>query len=170
MKPFNWVHINWALSTCLKIMLSTNYSITNYIYIYIYHHHHVVPQSRISLTLSRHFSLSSIASSRSSGPHPVSSHSCWMYVRAGCLAFARPYVGVHRSTSEPTGIDMPSNTNQLILWRCPWCSRYRRRKWTRRHEFKSWTTLIAFHIALIPLGKVWIQLFSLQLWVNSRTD
>ena len=54
--------------------------------------------------------------------------------------------------------------------RCPWCSRYRRRKWTRRHEFKSWTRLIAFHIALIPLGKVWIQLFSLQLWVNSRTD
>ena len=50
------------------------------------------------------------------------------------------------------------------------CSRYRRRKWTRRHEFKSWTRLIAFHIALIPLGKVWIQLFSLQLWVNSRTD
>ena len=35
-----------------------------------------------------------------------------------------------------------------------WCSRYRRRKWTRRHEFKSWTRLIAFHIALIPLGKV----------------
>ena len=54
--------------------------------------------------------------------------------------------------------------------RCPWCSRYRRRNWTRRHEFKSWTRLIAFHIALIPLGKVWIQLFSLQLWVNSRTD
>ena len=57
-----------------------------------------------------------------------------------------------------------------IRWRCPWCSRYRRRKWTRRHEFKSYTRLIAFHIALIPLGKVWIQLFSLQLWVNSRTD
>ena len=77
-----------------------------------------------------------------------------------------------------------SNTNNLytITWfrvtisiyqllrRCPWCSRYRRRKWTRRYEFKSWTRLIAFHIALIPLGKVWIQLFSLQLWVNSRTD
>ena len=29
---------------------------------------------------------------------------------------------------------------------------------------------IPFHIALIPLGKVWIQLFSLQLWVNSRAD
>ena len=29
--------------------------------------------------------------------------------------------------------------------------------------------MIAFHIALILLGKVWIQLFSLQLWVNSRT-
>ena len=57
-----------------------------------------------------------------------------------------------------------------IFWRCPWCSRYRRGKWTRRHEFKSWTWLIAFHIALIPLGKVWIQLFSLQLWANSRAD
>ena len=57
-----------------------------------------------------------------------------------------------------------------LLTRCPWYSCYRRRKWTRRHEFKSWTRMIAFHIALIPLGKVWIQLFSLQLWVNSRTD
>ena len=26
-------------------------------------------------------------------------------------------------------------------------------KWTRRDEFKSWTILIAFHIALIPIGK-----------------
>ena len=55
-------------------------------------------------------------------------------------------------------------------WRCLWCNGYRRRKWTRWNKFKSWTKLIAFHIALIPLGKVWIQLFSLQLWVNSRTD
>ena len=58
----------------------------------------------------------------------------------------------------------------LLTWRCPWCNGYRRRKWTRRLEFKSWTRMIAFHIALIPLGKVWIHLFSLQLWVNSRTD
>ena len=54
--------------------------------------------------------------------------------------------------------------------RCPWCNGYRRRKWTWRHEFKSWTWLIAFHITLIPLGKVWIQIFSLQLWVNSKAD
>ena len=54
--------------------------------------------------------------------------------------------------------------------KCPWWNGYRSRKWTRRHEFKSWTRRIAFHIALIPLGKVWIQLFSLQLWVNSRAD
>ena len=38
--------------------------------------------------------------------------------------------------------------------RCPWCNGYCCRKGTRRHEFKSWTRLIAFHIALIPLGKV----------------
>ena len=53
---------------------------------------------------------------------------------------------------------------------CPWGNGYRRRKWTRRDEFKAWTRLIVFHIALIPLGKVWIRLFSLQLWVNSKTD
>ena len=53
---------------------------------------------------------------------------------------------------------------------CPWCNGYCLRKWTRRYEFKSWTRLIAFHMVLIPLGKVWIQLFSLQLWVNSRAD
>ena len=54
--------------------------------------------------------------------------------------------------------------------RCPWCNGYRLRKWARQHEFKAWTRLIAFHIALIPLGKEWFQLFSLQLWVNSRAD
>ena len=55
----------------------------------------------------------------------------------------------------------------------PWCNCYRHRKWIRWYEFKSWMRLIAFHIALIPLGKVWIQLFSLLfslLWVKSRAD
>ena len=64
----------------------------------------------------------------------------------------------------------PQNYLSTHKLRCPWCNCHRRRKWTRRHEFKSWTRLIVFHIALIPLGKVWIQLFSFQLWVNSRTD
>ena len=41
-----------------------------------HHHHHVVPPARISLTLSRHSSLSFIALGRSSGQHHVSSHSC----------------------------------------------------------------------------------------------
>ena len=41
-----------------------------------HHHHHVVLVARISLTLSRHFSLSFITSGRSSGQHPISSHSC----------------------------------------------------------------------------------------------
>ena len=67
--------------------------------LYHHHHHHVMPLARISLTLSRHFSQSFIASGRSSGLHPVSSHSCWMYVCAGRPAFARPYVGIHRITS-----------------------------------------------------------------------
>ena len=58
-----------------------------------HHHRHVVLLARISLTLSRYFSLSFISSGGSSGLHPVSSHSCCMYVRAGRPAFARSYEG-----------------------------------------------------------------------------
>ena len=79
----------------------------------LYHHHHVVLVARISLTLSRHSSLTFIAPGRSSGPHPVSSHSCWMYVRAGRPAFARPCVGVHKSTSLMS--------SSLLLQQCPAC-------------------------------------------------
>ena len=63
-----------------------------------------------------------------------------------------------------------SHTHIYMCNMCPWCNGYRCRKWTRRHKFKPWMRLIAFHMALISLGKIWIQLFSLQLWVNSRTD
>ena len=76
------------------------------------HHHHVVPLAQISLALSRHFSLSFIASGWSSGLHPVSSHNCCMYVRAGRPAFAWPYAGVHRSTSL---------SSSLLLQQCPAC-------------------------------------------------
>ena len=81
---------------------------------YSHHHHHrVVTLARISLTLSRHFFLSFIASGRSSGLHPVSSHSCCMYIRAGRPALARPYVGVYRSTSLMS--------LSLLLQQCPAC-------------------------------------------------
>ena len=69
--------------------------------------------ARISLTLSRHSSLSFIALGRSLGQQPVSSHSCWMYVRAGRPAFARPYVGIHKSTSLMS--------SSLLLQQCPAC-------------------------------------------------
>ena len=78
-----------------------------------HHHHHVVPLAWISLTLSHHPSLSFIASGRSSLLHPISSHSCCIYVRAGHPAFARPYVGVHRSTSLMS--------SSLLLQQCPAC-------------------------------------------------
>ena len=81
--------------------------------IYIYHHHDVVQPARISLTLSLHVFLSFIASGRSSGLHPVSSHSCCMYVRAGRPAFDWPYAGVHRSTSL--------TSSSLLLQQCPAC-------------------------------------------------
>ena len=78
-----------------------------------HHHHHVVPLARISLTLSHLFSLTFIASGRSSGLHPVYSHCCCMYVRDGFPAFARPYVGVHRSSSLMS--------SSLLLQQCPAC-------------------------------------------------
>ena len=78
-----------------------------------HHHHHIALVARISLTLSRHSSLSFIALGRSSGQHPVSSHSCWMYVRAGRPAFARPCVGIHKSTSLMS--------SSLLLQQCPAC-------------------------------------------------
>ena len=56
----------------------------------------------------------------------------------------------------------------VCVWKRCRCYGYCRTKWTGRHEFKSWTRLFAFHRALIPLVKVWIQLFSLRLCVNSR--
>ena len=88
--------------------------------------------------------------------------------------FSKALDSIHKGKMEQIwqvyGLPKETITSIMMLCRCPWCNGYRRRKWTRRHEFKSSTRLIAFHIALIYLGKVWIQLFSLQLWVNSRTD
>ena len=84
-----------------------------YHFSYHHHHHHIALVARISLTLSRHSSLSFIALGRSSGQHPVSSQSCWMYVRAGRLAFARPCVGIHKSTSLMS--------SSLLLQQCPAC-------------------------------------------------
>ena len=81
--------------------------------IYHHHHHHVVLLALISLILCCHFSLSFIASGRSSGLHPISSHSCCMYVLAVRPAFARPYVGVHRITSLMS--------SSLLLQQCPAC-------------------------------------------------
>ena len=72
-----------------------------------------MPLALISLTLSRQFTLSFIASGRSSGLHPVSSNSCCMYVLAGRPDFARSYVGVHRSTSLMSSF--------LLLQECPAC-------------------------------------------------
>ena len=85
----------------------------NLCYFHHHHHHHIVLAARISLTLSRHSSLSFIALGRSSGQQPVSSHSCWMYVRAGRPAFARPCVGIHKSTSLMSSF--------LLLQQCPAC-------------------------------------------------
>ena len=65
-------------------------------------------------------SLSFIASGRSSGLHPVSSHSCCMYVRAGRPTLAHPYVGVHRSTSLMS--------SSLLLQQCPACLVRRKKK------------------------------------------
>ena len=63
-------------------------------------------------------------------------------------------------------IDLPDQRHSYNMnerWGL-WSNSYCCRKWTRQPEFKSWVSL--FHIALIPLWKVWIQWFSLQLWIK----
>ena len=82
--------------------------------------------------------------------------------------YAGPLIGTYlladvSRTAEPVSIIFSCALGQWLLQyyivindkrRCTWSNGYRRRDWTRRHEFKTWTRLIAFHIALIPLGKV----------------
>ena len=77
------------------------------------YHHLVVLPARISLSLSCHSSLSFIASSRSSGLHPVSSQSCCKKVRAGHPTFARPCEEFYGRTSLMS--------LSLILQLCPAC-------------------------------------------------
>ena len=100
---------------CYYIYLQDKHSFFEFLvsvinHYHIHHHPHVVPPAWISLTLSRHFSLSFIAFGRSSGLHPVSSNSCYIYVRAGRPAFALPYAG---STSLMS--------SALLLQQCPPC-------------------------------------------------
>ena len=101
----------WAFMFLEKLFNGFFHSL--YIYVYIYHHHHVVPPALVSLTLSCHFSLSFIASGRSSGLHPVSSHSCCMYVRGWPFCFCSAICGVSRSTSLMGW--------SLFLQQCPAC-------------------------------------------------
>ena len=95
------------------------------------------------------------------------------YVRIQVVVL-KTYLGrwtIGRSGERGSGISvLPARYDDDDLNTRLWCNGYRCRKCTRRHEFKSWTRLTAFHIALIPFGKVWIHSFSLQLWVNSRTN
>ena len=102
--------VDW---TCEIPVVRKNFVTSKKLYIYHHHHHHVALVARMSLTLSRHSSLSFIALGRSSGQHSVSSHNCWMYVRAGRPAFARPCVGVHKSTTLMS--------SSLLLQRCSAC-------------------------------------------------
>ena len=83
------------------------------IYHHHHHHHHVVLLARISLTLS--LATFPDRSSPLAGllgyiPYP---HSRCMYVLAVRPALARPYVGVHRSTSLMS--------SSLLLQQCPAC-------------------------------------------------
>ena len=79
-------------------------------------------------------------------------HSIEMFVRRSTATVtdeARRELCVKKSNLE---LIQPTKearlTNDIYGRTCQWCNGYRRRKRTRRQEFKSWTRLIAFHIAL----------------------
>ena len=72
-------------------------------------------------------------------------------IRNGKLVFLRwPVACAH---VQSLVADSHRSLFAVCNWRCPWCNGYRRRKWTRRHEFKSWTRLIAFSHSTNTLGK-----------------
>ena len=160
--PFQLVYISLSISKSIHISLSLSQSI------------HIFPPSKfvhISFSQLVQISISLIVSSCLS-----ISLSLFMslYLSQSVPISLSFLVGLCLFLSISSYLSLSIGSHiylyKSVLWMCPWCNCYRRRKWTRRNEFKFWTRLIAFHIALIPLGKVWIQLFSLQLWVNSRTD
>ena len=68
------------------------------VYIYIYHHHQASQQAWISLTLSYHLSLSSIAPSTSSRQHPMSIQNCCGYILLALPTMACPCEGINRRT------------------------------------------------------------------------
>ena len=70
-----------------------------------------------------------------------------------------------------------SSRNLIIPWKiflfaigCLCSNACHHRKWMQQPGFNSWMRLFVFPIVPISLRKAWIQLFSLQLWVNSRAD
>ena len=119
---FSYLDSSFLYFQCLGVIFPTPFSIII-----------IMPPARISLALSRHFSLSFIASGRSSGLHPVSSHSCCMYVWADRSAFVRPYVGVHRNTSLMSSSLLPQQCPECLVrlawivfvmggrWPYSWC-------------------------------------------------
>ena len=75
--------------------------------------HQVIPQVWISLILSCHSSLSSIASSWYSRLHPLSIQSCCRYVLVGCPSPAHSCEGVHWR--------MSLMSSSFLLQLCPTC-------------------------------------------------
>ena len=125
---------------------------------------HIIPKTKKKWCLIRHCLTLSIIK--------YVSRVKWSNLGKGVAPSSTPWYGSYWKWSFWIALNY-SHKLYLLLYiyiMCPWCNGYRRRKWTWWYEFKSWTRLITFHIALIPLGKVWIQLFSFQLWVNSRAD
>ena len=107
------IFFHFLLFTPIYTRRYTHIPSLTYTHAHHHHHYHIALVARISLTLSRHSSLSFIALGRYSGQHPVSSHSCWMYVRAGRPAFAQPCVVVQKSTCLMS--------SSLLLQQCPAC-------------------------------------------------
>ena len=108
--------VGWRLDNILLLTFEFLY-----ILFFIYNYYYISSSWRAASTdipdpLSLHVSLSFIAFGRSSGLHPVSSHSCCMNVRVGRPAFDWPYAGIHRSTSL--------TISSLLLQQYPACLVY----------------------------------------------
>ena len=102
-KILNFQESTTILNACTKKVSKriectthTHTHIYIYIYTYIRHHHYIMLLAWLSLTLSRHPSLSSIAPSKSPRLHPMSVQSCNWLGLVGRPTPARPCEVVHR--------------------------------------------------------------------------
>ena len=91
-------------------------------------------------------------------------HIYFVVEKMGIALYLRQHAQAHKRVNSHTHTRMYKKEKENN-----WFCSYFRGKWTWLPELKFRTRLFEFHIPLITRGKLGVQVFSLQLLVNSRS-